>query len=106
MPLDHINGEKIGEITEQFRIAPVNKYRGQPVFDEAVEHAKAAFLKAGAMIPVHIPDRDILIQEYPASGLCIMIFERVIAGREHYATATFSLNGEGKPVEKAGIKFN
>jgi len=104
--LDHINGEKIGSITEPYLIAPLNKYRKQPVFNEALNAAKTAFARAGAILPISIPDRCILIQEYPASRLAIFIFERIIAGREHQVTLTVNLDAEGKPVQKAGIRFN
>ena len=96
MPLDRTNGELVGDLGKGFRIVPVQKWRDTFLWDDAVRRARQAFKKAGALLPIHIGDDSILVQEYPTQDRIAFIFERRVAGKERLFPAVYRMNAAMK----------
>lgn len=61
------------------------------VFDDAVASAIEAFAAAGALRPIRFDEDDVLVQIYPVEKKVAVIFQRSIAGKDHYVTRTYDL---------------
>ena len=106
MPLDHERGEP-NPLGLRHRVVPVSKYRelphleveyetttgkqfkspvvvSRPIYEDAVERARSAFLEQGALVPIVFSEDAILVQEYPSEGMVEFIFVRRIAGEEMF----------------------
>lgn len=104
-------GEDIEGLGPHYRVAPVAKWaeltnltvpyqvphpfrtimKDRPIFMDALESAKDAFLKAGAVLPIDIYEDDILVQEYPLSGSVVFIFRRDVGIQEKFVTRKYDL---------------
>lgn len=91
MPLDRKNGEIVGDLGRDFQVAPLDRWAGTPLFAEASAHASRAFIQAGALLPIEYRDQDVLIQEYPRQHKIAFLFQRRIAGKEHFYPYVFDL---------------
>jgi hypothetical protein len=56
----------------------------RPIYVDAVERAKAAFVAEGALLPIVFPEDAIRVQEYPDEGMVEFVFARSIAGEERF----------------------
>ncbi|MCK9549206.1 hypothetical protein [Aquamicrobium sp.] len=112
MPLNRDAGERIEGLSDNFRIAPLAKWREltgiqvpyqipgkfrprtatRPMYEDALETAKKAFADAGALIPVVISESDVLVQEYPADQAVVFVFYRKIAGEDKFVTRRYDLD--------------
>ena len=59
--------------------------------DLAEISAAQAFLAAGALAPLSIDYEDVIVQEYPTANKLVFLFQRRIAGREHFYPYVFDL---------------
>lgn len=104
-------GELIDGLGPHFRIAPVGKWeeltgfhvpyqvphpfrtivKERPIFLDALEKAKDAFIAAGAVLPIDISEDDILIQEYPLTGTVVFLFRRHVGIREMFVPVKYDL---------------
>lgn len=104
-------GEDIEGLGPHYRVVPVSKWaelssltvpyqvphpfrtimKDRPIFLDALENAKDAFIKAGAILPIDIYEDDILIQEYPLSGSVAFVFRRYIGVQEKFVTRKYDL---------------
>lgn len=111
MPLNRETGERLEGLEGQHIVIDYRKLAGmtnllteykvkkkfgyakkmRTLFDDAVAHAVEAFKEAGALYPVRIDDEDVLVQVYPSEFVVAVIFQRKIAGNDHYVTRTYDL---------------
>ncbi len=91
MALDRTKGEIIGSLGVDYIVVPLNRWADTPLYLQAEEHAAKAFLSAGALAPLTIDDEDVLVQEYPARNKLAFLFQRRIAGKEHFYPYIFDL---------------
>lgn len=91
MPFDREKGELLGELGPDFIIAPLSKWTGTGLPEDAGKMAAAAFREAGALYPIEITEDDVLIQEYPRLHKVVFLFQRKIMGKEHFYHCTFDL---------------
>ena len=112
MPLDRTNGEVLDGLPASMHIVVAarelanlsnvltpytvkSKFRTiqkvRPVFDDAVAHALEAFKAAGALSPVRFDEDSVLVQVYPKDRKVAVIFQRTIAGKDHYLTRIYDL---------------
>lgn len=64
----------------------------RPIFMDALEHAKDAFLKAGAVLPIDIYEDQILAQEYPELPAVAFVFKRRIGQEWKYVIRKYDLS--------------
>lgn len=62
-PIDHIVGEHIDGLGEDYKIVPMAKWADHQMFEEACKRATYAFKKAGVVNPQFSAD-TIIVQEY------------------------------------------
>lgn len=91
MPLNREQGELLGELGPEYIIVPFAKWAGTGLPEDAAKRAAAAFREAGALYPIEIAEDDVLIQEYPRLHKVVFLFQRKIAGAEHFYHFTFDL---------------
>jgi hypothetical protein len=101
--LEGLNGQhividyhRLAEMTNLLTEYKVKKKFGyatkqRTLFDDAVAHAVDAFKEAGALYPVRIDDEDVLVQVYPSERVVAVLFQRKIAGNDHYVTRLYDL---------------
>jgi hypothetical protein len=115
MPLDQTKGEVIEGFDPIFRVVPLSKYAEQtrlttvvqrmstgkfkrkvdvvkPIWIAAREHAAQAFANSGA--DAGSLAFDVLVQEYPRTGVVNFIFNATLSGQEMYVSAPFKLTEE------------
>lgn len=105
-------GESIEGLGDNFRVVPVSKWSEltrltvpyqtphpfrtiitqRPIFMDALEHAKDAFLKAGAVLPIDIYEDQILVQEYPDLPAVAFVFQRRIGREWQYVIRKYDLS--------------
>lgn len=90
--LNKERGEIIGDLGRGFRIVPNEKWRDTMLWTQAAKFAVAAFVKSGALLPIHFDDDHVLVQEYPIDSKIAFIFERKVAGKEMLYPYVFSLS--------------
>lgn len=104
MSLNRHQGEP-HPLGHKHRVVPISKYRdldnvrvpyeiadgkfktqvfSRPMFEDAVERAKEAFLERGALMPMTFDEDAILVQELPETNQVEFIFVRRIAGQEMF----------------------
>lgn len=91
MPLDKTKGEAVGDLGPDFIIAPLSKWMGTGLAEDAAKQAAVAFREAGALLPVAIAEDDVLVQEYPHLHKVVFLFQRKIAGGESFYIFAFDL---------------
>jgi len=91
MSLNLDQGEIISGVGGPYSIPPRNRWMGSQFFEEARQKAIEAFQQSGAMLPVVIDPESVLVQEYTASGRLAFIFQRIIAGKEHFYPYVFTI---------------
>ena len=84
-------GEVIGDLGNDFNLAPLARWTDTPLYEEAYTKARDSFAAAGALHPVQIDPNQVLVQEYPHTNKVCFLFFRQIAGRDHYYPYVFSL---------------
>lgn len=105
------SGETLDGLGPLYRVVPVSKWaeltnltvpytvphpfrtitKTRPLFMDALETAKDAFLKAGAVLPIDIYEDDILVQEYPLTGSVVFVFRRFIGIEERFVPRKYDL---------------
>ena len=105
-------GEAIEGLGPNFRVVPVSKWSEltrlqvpyqtphpfrtiitqRPMFMDALEHAKDAFIKAGAVLPIDIHEDQSLVQEYPEHPAVAFIFKRRIGVEWKYVVRKYDLS--------------
>lgn len=101
--LNHERGELIGDCGPDYVVVPVYKWSDTAFYDQAVAAAKRAFEEAGALLPIHIDGRSILVQEYHSANRLVFLFHRKIAGEDYYHPHVFDLSpGVVKELTDAG----
>ena len=63
----------------------------RPIFLDAMERAKAAFVEAGAMLPVLIGEDAIRVYEFPRQAQVMFVFYRQVAGKPLEFSRTYDL---------------
>lgn len=91
MPLNLEIGEPISGVGGPYRVAPRGRWEDSKFYHEARKYAVAVFISSGAMLPIVIDPRDVLIQEYPVANRLAFIFQRTISGREVFYPHVFEL---------------
>jgi hypothetical protein len=118
MPLNRETGERIPHAPHlNPRPVPASKYRdlpnarvpyeympeakegkfvtpqiiSRPMYEDAVERAKAAFVKAGSFLPIWFNEDAILVQEFPEVGQVEFVFVRQVAGQEMCVRIPYTL---------------
>ncbi len=91
MPLNRQTGELIGDLGPHYQIAPLDRWASTPLYAQAEKHAAEAFFAAGALAPLYFRDDDVLVQEYPSQRKLAFLFQRKIAGKEHFYPYVFDL---------------
>ena len=91
MALNRETGETVGNLGPDFIIAPLSKWMGTGLAEDAAKQAAHAFREAGALYPIEITEDDCLIQEYPRLHKVVFLFQRKIAGEESFYVFTFDL---------------
>lgn len=91
MALNRIKGEIVGELGTDFIVVPLARWGDTTLYQQAEEHAAQAFLSAGALAPLTIYDDDVVVQEYPSKNKLVFLFQRKIAGREHFYPYVYDL---------------
>lgn len=91
--LDRVNGEKLQGMGDEYVVVPVQKWRDTSFWAIAMAKAAESFVAAGAMLPVHIGDDQVVVQEYHGRKPALaFIFGRTIAGEPHYHPHVFDLS--------------
>lgn len=114
MPLNHVQGEpNVEGMDPIYRVVPLTKYSDasrltteveevsgrkfkrkvkveRPIWIVALRHAMEAFVGAGAQ-PGSKLAYDVLVQEYPKTGVVCFLFNATINGEEKYVVAPFKL---------------
>lgn len=90
--LDKTNGEIIGDLGRGYVKVPWGKWADTAFAQEAVRRAQHAFKNKGAMLPIHISEADILVQEYPLQNRVAFLFQRRIAGEWTYCPVVVLLD--------------
>lgn len=81
----------------------------RPLFDDAVAEAILSFKAKGALSPVRFDEDDVMVQVYPQTRKVAVVFQRRIAGVEHFVPLLYP-RGERMPqpvietLLKAAIK--
>ncbi len=91
MPLNKEKGEVIGNLGTDYVLAPLDRWANSGLFTEALKHAVDAFVSAGAILPCIVEPDDVLVQEYPRQNKVAFLFQRRIAGAEHFYPYVFDL---------------
>lgn len=92
MPLDKVKGETIGDLGDDFVIAPLSNWIDTPLIEIAAQAAAQAYIAAGAMQPISFSEEDMLIQEYRRSNKIAVVFQRRVAGEEMLYPYVFEMN--------------
>lgn len=91
--LDHMHGEKLSGMGDEYIVVPAAKWADTPFWAIAYAKAVESFAKAGAMHPIHIGEDQVLVQEYHgAKPALAFIFGREIAGEPYYHPHVFELS--------------
>lgn len=91
MPFNRETGEIIGNLGSDFVISTAERWGATGLLLVAIEHAVEAFTSSGAVLPITIRPDEILVQEYPRQNKVAFLFQRRIAGKEHFYPYVFDL---------------
>lgn len=91
MPLDREKGEVIGDLGSDYIIGKIETWAPTDMFVVAYSNAIDAFIACGAVPPISIKPEDVMIQEYPSLNKLAFLFQRRIAGKEHFYPFVFDL---------------
>lgn len=53
-----------------------------PIFLDALQRARKAFIESGALAPCHIGEADCRVYEFPRQGQVLFVFYRSVAGEQ------------------------
>lgn len=84
-------GEIVGDLGRDFVVVPLARWGGTDLYMKAEAAAAQAFLSAGALAPLSIDDEDVMVQEYPTHHKLVFLFQRRIAGKEHFYPFVYDL---------------
>lgn len=91
MALNRTKGEIVGDLGHDYVVVPLSRWGDTPLYDQAEMNAARAFMAAGALAPLSINHDEVLVQEYPAAHKLVFLFQRRIAGKEHFYPYVFEL---------------
>ncbi len=94
MGLNRVQGELIGDLGRGYVIAPTSNWSDTILFEQAAEHAFAAFRQSGSMSIKHFDEDEVLVQEYPQKRKLAFLFCRKIQGNVHYYPFVYDLPDE------------
>lgn len=92
--LDRTNGELIESLGRGHVVVPLSKWADTPMWGEACDRARAAFMKAGALLPIHFDADSVQVQEYHEQGRLAFIFARRVAGQWKYVPVVIAIAGQ------------
>ena len=91
MALNRDKGEIVGDLGHDYVVVPLSRWGDTPLYDQAEMSAARAFMAAGALAPLSINHDDVMVQEYPSAHKLVFLFQRRIAGKEHFYPYVFDL---------------
>jgi len=94
MGLNRALGELQSHFTGRHRIVPTEKWMDTELGAQVWFLAQSSFGQAGAILPVHFNDDEILVQEYPDHPGIIFFFCKRVAGRERYFSVPIAFQAE------------